>query len=349
MDDGTFRVGRAAVGEMMKRNGKRPRHKTINCAQCDAVLNVNRDLRTRAVKGHNNVMEMGLKCWRCGQWVHVYFSGPELDRRRTDYQKAQRRAISTMRPKDRDRLEKARAAYQTEFDRFNKEMRYMLVIRMNRDWAAICEAGITAGYIPGGSAAGMYESGKQMVGMLRGGLWQPGDLVVEVGSGNGRIAMGLLDENVRYVGLEIIPECVSFCQDAFAGIDGFRFAHLDVYNSHYNGRGRIRPEQMVLPLADETADCVLAISLFSHLGTTAVAERYLQEMARVLKPGGKLLSTWFKSPPHKPSQSEGRTVFVEGDIRSMIGKWFAIVAAEAGDALGPPHNQWRLTAVKEDV
>lgn len=223
-------------------------------------------------------------------------------------------------------------------------------MKMSKDyWETVCQ-GITAGYVPGGNAGDTYESGRQMVGLLRPlNLWQRGDLAVEVGSGNGRIAMGLLDEDVRYVGLEIIPDCVAFCQRAFESVPDFQFKHLDVYSGHYNSRGRTRPERMTLPLDDETADCVLAISLFSHLGTVTVAERYLQEMARVLKPGGKLLSTWFKSPPHMPSQSEGRTVYAERDILTMLGRWFDVTAAEVGDAAGPPNDQWRITAVKRGI
>lgn len=114
----------------MKRNGAQPepKPKTINCQQCGAVLNVKRDLRRRAVRGHKDITEMGLQCWKCSQWVHIYFSGPELDKRRTAYRKAQRRAISTQKPKDVEKMQALGEAYREAYDRLNGELREELGI-----------------------------------------------------------------------------------------------------------------------------------------------------------------------------------------------------------------------------
>jgi len=218
-------------------------------------------------------------------------------------------------------------------------------MRTAAEWRIICREGVTAGYTPGGNAENLYDSGVAIVSVLRKSrLWKPGHHIAEVGAGNGRIAMGLLGEGVTFTGLEIIPACVEFCQSAFDGYDGFNFIHLDVWNGHYNGGGSVMPENMTLPFPDDSVNCVLAVSLFSHLGTTAVSERYLSEMARVLVPGGRLMATFFKSPPHKASPSEARTVFSEGDIVTMVEKNFHITDREAGEANHPPDDQWRIVA-----
>lgn len=109
----------------MRRNGKQmgQRPRQITCLACSAVLNVQRDLRRRAVRGQKDVVEMGLQCWRCKRWTHIYFSSPELDQRRTVFRKAQRRAISTEQPKDVERMKETGEAYRAAYDQLNGEMR----------------------------------------------------------------------------------------------------------------------------------------------------------------------------------------------------------------------------------
>ena len=112
----------------MKRNGKKLPVQEIRCQQCDAVLSMRRDLKRRAVRGHNGVTELGLQCWRCKRWVHVYFDGPSLTGPRKRYRKAQRRAISTKLPDDEQRALEEHAAYIAAFNALNDEMRGRLGI-----------------------------------------------------------------------------------------------------------------------------------------------------------------------------------------------------------------------------
>lgn len=106
----------------------KPKPKIIDCQQCGAVLNVNRDLRRRAVRGHKGITEMGLECWQCSRWVHIFFSSPELDKRRSTYRKSQRRAISTQQQKDIEKAKVDGESYQQEYDRLNGELRQKLGI-----------------------------------------------------------------------------------------------------------------------------------------------------------------------------------------------------------------------------
>lgn len=118
----------APMEGIMKRNGKVRPQRVIHCPKCQAVLNVQRDLRTRAVRGHKDVLEMGLQCWRCKQWMHIYFSSPEVDVLRTAYRKAQRRAISTQQPRDVAKMQVSGEAYRQAFDELNGRLRAELKI-----------------------------------------------------------------------------------------------------------------------------------------------------------------------------------------------------------------------------
>ena len=54
------------------------------------------------------------------------------------------------------------------------------------------------------------------------------------------------------------------------------------------------------PYGDGAFDLVIATSLFTHLLPVA-AEHYLAEAARVLAPGGRLLSTWLLFSAGRPA------------------------------------------------
>lgn len=205
-----------------------------------------------------------------------------------------------------------------------------------KEWARVCET-ISAGFVGSTGKRHTYANGQAFV---RGaiaplGLWKRGDRVLEIGSGNGRIAMGLIGEGLDYHGVEIISESVAFCKDAFHGEGEFRFYHLDVQNGRYNAKGAIDPEIMRLPFGDGEFDTVLALSLFSHLGTLAAAQQYISETARVIKAGGKFLSTWYLRPPGaRVSESEARTVYSREDAIRELEHFFEIVSVGGGQLWG---------------
>jgi SAM-dependent methyltransferase len=73
---------------------------------------------------------------------------------------------------------------------------------------------------------------------------------------------------------------------------GLTFTHIDAANSVYNPHGSTPAAQARLPFADGSFDVIVAFSLFTHLLRDA-AERYLNEISRLLRPDGRLLATWF--------------------------------------------------------
>ena len=167
--------------------------------------------------------------------------------------------------------------------------------------------------------------------------------VLDLGCGNGRQLIGLVQNGISsYTGLDPIKKCIKFCNRQFASrIPNTRFVHLNVKNKMYNPKGKMLPEEVILPFDSDSFDSVITGSVFTHLGTRAVSERYLEEIARVLKSGGRLFSSWFRNPPYEISSEEYRTVFAECDIEKMLAKHFETYYSRGGSS-GEWWDQWCL-------
>ena len=128
-----------------------------------------------------------------------------------------------------------------------------------------------------------------------GGL-RPGHRVFEIGCGTGRMAMPLrryLSAQGSYLGMDIVAPAIDWCRRAIAAEDPrFDFRCDDLYHPLYNSTGRQSASTARFPVEDGGADFVIATSVFTHL-SRQVFERYLDESARVLAPGGRLFATFF--------------------------------------------------------
>lgn len=128
-----------------------------------------------------------------------------------------------------------------------------------------------------------------------GGL-RPDAAVLDVGSGIGRMARPLtsyLAANGRYEGLDIDADGVEWCRrNITPRFPNFRFQRADVYNKRYNPQGRAQPRDYRFPYEDASFDFIFLTSVFTHMYPEDV-DRYLREMGRVLRPGGRTMSTCF--------------------------------------------------------
>jgi SAM-dependent methyltransferase len=128
------------------------------------------------------------------------------------------------------------------------------------------------------------------------GQLKPEDSVLDIGCGIGRTALAMakfLTSKGSYTGLDVIKFAVEWCQRHVAGMHpNFSFVYADIQNETYNRRGKIIPHLYDFPFENETFTFSLATSLFTHL-LPLTAERYIKEAERVLRPGGRFLSTWF--------------------------------------------------------
>lgn len=229
------------------------------------------------------------------------------------------------------------------------------MFRTPKQWRDFCVTNFQGGYTPGGKAADLYASGQTLAAMLaRWGVWKRGDVIADVGCGNGRLAMGLLKAGVIYYGLDVAANSIQFCRKAFSGVGGFIFYHLDVRNAHYAPNGAMDPAYVSYPLQSELVDVVVANSLFSHTETLEVADRNLAEMHRVLKPGGRLFATWRMVPPLAAvDTSADHTNYRREDVLGLLDKHGFIRAAHHAEIPGLPieinvaKEQTGLLAIKQ--
>ena len=117
--------------------------------------------------------------------------------------------------------------------------------------------------------------------------------VLDVGCGQGRMARPMTGYlKGRYEGFDIDKSGIEWCQSEYNDAPNFTFHHADVFNARYNKTGAVAAKDYRFPFADNNFDRVFLTSVFTHMFKDDV-ENYLSEIARVLKPGGKCLVTWF--------------------------------------------------------
>lgn len=120
--------------------------------------------------------------------------------------------------------------------------------------------------------------------------------VMEIGCGLGRIAFALryiLSGSGSYDGFEICREKVEFLERNFhKSHPNFHFIWANLRNDYYNPNGEFKADEYIFPYADNSFDIVYAASVFTHL-LPEVATNYLQQAARVLKPEGRCIFSFF--------------------------------------------------------
>lgn len=175
-----------------------------------------------------------------------------------------------------------------------------------------------------------------------GGL-KPHDRVLEVGCGIGRMAVPLtryLSPPGSYDGFEIVREGVEWCRRKVTPrFPHFRFLHADIYNTYYNPGGKLAASAYEFPYPDDSFDFVFLTSVFTHM-LPADVENYLGEVARVMRPGGNCLITYFLLHEEALKLVEAGEVAPPYDFRYDIG------GCRASDATTP---EGAVAYFEEDV
>lgn len=188
-------------------------------------------------------------------------------------------------------------------------------------------------------------------------------LFLDIGCGTGRIAIALADLLAPpggYVGFDVWRDGIEWCRREIATRrPEFTFVHADVAEPHLNPGGSLPMDAWRFPAADGTVDRALALSVFTHLdGPTT--RHYLRELARVLKPDGRALLTFFlidptgeahlRTWPDGPAQLAsdrapllmrfGKDLFTAWDPAALEGAAAAaglvVIGREPGDWCGRP-------------
>jgi SAM-dependent methyltransferase len=134
------------------------------------------------------------------------------------------------------------------------------------------------------------------------------DRVLDFGCGVGRTSAFFADHltDGALVGVDIIADVIAFCQRNIAGqFSNSTFFCTDSKNPQYDRASTEKGEaatarigeQQFLEKFQSYFDLVVAFSVFTHFDPK-MAERYLAQTRRLLKPGGRALLTWFFDHPN---------------------------------------------------
>lgn len=191
-----------------------------------------------------------------------------------------------------------------------------------------------------------YRQSWEFVKYAKGlGFFGEGHFILDLGCGNGRFGIPFSEMDVSYLGIDPVKESIDFCNKIFVPYAHLRFRYADIYNECFNKEGSIDPAKYVIPAADEHFDDVICFSVFTHLQAFDVAQHYMAEIKRVLKRGGKLYCSWYRSPPNPAADVfVGRTVYLESDILNML-QGFSCQFSYGGHT-AEYYDQWGLFCTK---
>jgi SAM-dependent methyltransferase len=124
-----------------------------------------------------------------------------------------------------------------------------------------------------------------------------GEKVLDVGCGCGQVAISLGRmlgwDSIDYEGFDIHVPSVLWCQrNIERKHPNFRFRYASVHNSMYGFDNELSASSYRFPFSDASLDLVFLFSIFTHL-LPDEAWHYISEIRRVLRPGGRLLATFF--------------------------------------------------------
>lgn len=127
-----------------------------------------------------------------------------------------------------------------------------------------------------------------------GGL-REGERVLDIGCGPGQIAIRVAPHlgDGLYEGFDVSPRSIEWCRKRIAPTDRrLGFTLVDVGNGLYNPSGATDATELTFPYPDDSFDLAFAGSVFTHLEPRE-SLHYLEEVSRVLRPGGRIVATWY--------------------------------------------------------
>lgn len=123
--------------------------------------------------------------------------------------------------------------------------------------------------------------------------YTPDSLLVDIGCGQGRLAIGLARRlpAARYLGLDVSERSILWCREHLESrYPSYRFRHLNLVNARYNPAGDPLPADFRLPVADGAAAVAYLWGVVTNMEPEFLGV-YAQEIGRILQPGGRLFLT----------------------------------------------------------
>lgn len=177
-------------------------------------------------------------------------------------------------------------------------------------------------------------------------FFKDGYHVLDIGCGQAFMAKYLRKKNkeIWYHGFDVSLGNIKHCRNLFINEIRYKFVFLPFKSDTYSPQGELSAESFTLKFPDSSVDSVICHSLFTHLDTEPIARRYMSEIKRVLKDGGKLWTTWFSNPPNDVSDGTRRTVYNYDFIEEMLEEFESIYWN--GGLTTSYHDQLEIACVK---
>lgn len=180
-------------------------------------------------------------------------------------------------------------------------------------------------HLVGAADADFVRVGRQFKELFVAAGLQPHHAILDVGCGIGRAAAPLvdyLDASGRYAGFDVMAQAIDWCKANIAVGDlRFEFTHADMHSDRYNPGGAQPASAFVFPYPDASFDYVWLGSVFTHL-LAADQARFAREIARVLKPGGTSIVSWYLIDEEARANTGGGDIAFDF-VHALDGCWTA--------------------------
>jgi SAM-dependent methyltransferase len=137
---------------------------------------------------------------------------------------------------------------------------------------------------------------------LAGASIEPGDTVVDIGCGLGRLSRALAGKAASVLAIDVSEEMLERAQTLNAELGNVRWVHGDGTS--------------LAGIDDAAADACISHVVFQHIPDPAITLGYVREMGRVLKPGGWSAFQISNDPGiHQPDADGAR-----GKVARLLGR-----------------------------
>jgi SAM-dependent methyltransferase len=142
-----------------------------------------------------------------------------------------------------------------------------------------------------------YAEWAHVIGLFQGLIYEAtgddeGADILDIGCGAGLLGIAAKPftcDGGSYTGIDVNKKSIAFCTHQYR-LQNYHFIHFDIANSVYAPNQA--SEKKTWPVDSSEYDVVTALSVWTHLDSQD-ASFYLREVARVLRPQGKAIISFF--------------------------------------------------------